>query len=187
MKIVLVGEAWGVREKSFAHPLVGPSGRELTLEMGRAGLAPFMKLRCRKCKAEVSFIGNFHCPTCNEYLAPSEFDLMRHWKELKLANHIAVTNVFNEQPPSNDLGYFFGTNRETPMAPWKASKKSPGTHLKVEFFFHIKRLWNEIYEYQPNLVICMGNAAVWALTNSPPKISEVRGYVDSSSIPWETI
>lgn len=180
MKIVLCGEAYGQREKTFNHALVGPSGRELTLEMGKAGLAPFMKIRCRKCKDLVSFIGNFHCPNCNEYLAPSEFNLMQHWKEMKALDHIAITNVFNEQPPNNDLGYFFGPDRETPMPPWKASKKSPGTHLKGEHYHHIERLYSEISSYKPNLVIAMGNAACWALLDQAPKISDMRGYIDWS-------
>lgn len=181
MKAVLVGEAWGPRENNYKHALVGPSGRELTIEMGRAGFAPFMKLRCRKCHELVDFIGSFHCHICNEYLAITELDLIRHWKVMKTIDHIHVTNVFNEQPPGNDLGFFFGTERETDiLPPWKASKKTPGTHLKLEHEHHIHRLYSEINSIRPNLIIAMGNAAVWALLDCSPKISDMRGYIDWS-------
>lgn len=181
MKIVLVGELWGPREVKYKHPLVGGSGRELTLEMGKANLVPFMTLHCRKCKNPVSFTGNFHCPNCNEYLPISEFDLMRHWKELKTNGLLAVTNVFNEYPPAGDIGYFFGPEKQTTiLPPWKASKKTPGTHLKAEFEHHILRLYAEIESYKPNLIIAMGNAACWALLNQSPKISDMRGYIDWS-------
>lgn len=132
---------------------------------------------------------------------------MRHWKHLHDTCGIAVTNVFNMQPPYvcfkcnsqdinlsgklvcnscgstnikvNDLGWFFGTEQETDMPRWKASKNSPGTFLKAEFLPHIHRLWHEIDTYNPNLVIAMGNAACWALLGQT-KISDLRGYIDWS-------
>ncbi len=181
MMIVLTGEAWGRREHDFKHALVGPSGRELTLEMGIAGLAPYMTILCRKCKRETEFIDS-RCQHCQEYCWPNEFTLMDHWKRLRQDYQIAVTNVFNEQPPDNDLGHFFDTVPETPMPSWKASKKSGGSHLKAAHFHHVQRLWREIADLKPNLVVAMGNAACWALLGQT-RITALRGTVSLSNKP----
>src|SRR5579864_1020236 len=110
MKTVLVAEAWGRFEAQFQHALVGPSGRELTLEIGIAGLAPYMTLRCRRCKQETRYTVP-RCEHCQEHVWPNEFDLIAHWKRLRNEHQIAVTNVFNTRPSadSNDLGHLFGT------------------------------------------------------------------------------
>lgn len=208
MRAVLVGEAWGRREKQFSHALVGPTGRELSLEMGIAGFAPYMDLHCRKCNSRTRFIDAF-CENCHEYVWPNEFDLIEHWKRLKTECGIAVTNVFNEKPPdlcvdcgsldvkpigqyrfvcnvcrsnhvrTNELGYFFGTESETPMSAWKASQHFGGSHLKSEYFHHVERLWRELGEYKPNLVVALGNCPCWAILDQT-KITSLRGTVSLS-------
>ncbi len=175
MKVVLVAEAWGRHESQFQHPLVGPSGRELTLQIAIGGLGPYMTLLCRKCKTQTRFISH-HCEHCKENIWPNEFDLIEHWKRLRSDYGIAVTNVFNMQPPDNDLGHFFGSEAETPMPSWKASKKTGGSHLKAEHFHHVKRLWRELADLKPNLVVAMGNASCWALLGET-KITTLRGTV----------
>lgn len=175
MKVVLVGEAWGRTEATMQHALVGPSGRELTLQLGISGLAPFMTILCRKCKRETPF-KSAHCEFCQEHIWPNEFTLIDHWKRLRQDHQIAVTNVFNTQPPGNDLGNFFGTEVETEMTGWKASKKTGGSHLLREHFHHIKRLWTELSDLKPNLIVAMGNAACWAILDQT-KITALRGTV----------
>lgn len=174
-RTVLVGEAWGRHEDKFKHPLVGPSGRELTLELGISKFAPYMQVLCRNCKRQTEFIDPF-CQHCRKHIWPSEFDLISHWKRLKQVYDIHVTNVFQVQPPNNDLGNFFGTEPQTEMPAWKASQKSGGSHLKDEYFFHVKRLWQEIVDLRPTLVVAMGNAACWA-TIKQTKITTLRGTV----------
>lgn len=184
IRAVLVGEAWGKNESRAQHPLVGFSGRELSLQLGHSGFAPYISMICRnpKCKETVDFIIP-RCPHCAQFLWPDEFVLIAHWKRLRLDFGIAVTNVFNVQPPGNDLGFFFGTEKETPMAPWRASQHTGGSHLKAQYFFHVKRLWREIDDYNPNLVVAMGNAALWALTNNTLRITEARGTITLTDIP----
>jgi uracil-DNA glycosylase len=174
-RTVLVGEAWGRREAQFQHPLVGPSGRELTLELGISGFAPYMQVLCRNCKQTTDFIDPY-CQYCRKHVWPTEFDLISHWTRLRRDCDIHVTNVFNVQPPNNDLGNFFGTDSETSMPAWKASQKSGGSHLKAEYFHHIKRLWNEVTDLKPTLVVALGNAACWA-TIFQTKITTLRGTV----------
>lgn len=173
MRAVIVGESWGKREATFQHALVGPSGRELTLEMGIAGFAPFMLLCCRKCKTETEFTGA-RCKTCDEFLWPNEFNLMDYWKRLKSNFGIHVTNVFNEQPPGNKIAHFFGRNSETPMPSYKTDN---GSHLKAEYLYHVMRLYSELDDLKPNLVIALGNTACWALLGQT-KITALRGTVN---------
>jgi uracil-DNA glycosylase len=174
-RTILVGEAWGRRESQFQHPVVGPSGRELSLELGISGFAPYMHVTCRSCKQVSDFIDPY-CQHCRKHIWPNEFDLIAHWKRLREQHDIHITNVFNTQPPNNDLGNFFGTEPETQMPSWKASMKSGGSHLKSEHFHHIKRLWTEILDLKPTLVVAMGNAACWA-TIFQTKITTLRGTV----------
>ena len=176
MRAVIVGEAWGRREAQFKHALVGPTGRELSLEMGIAGFAPFLTMRCRRCKHETEFT-NARCQHCSEFLWPTEFDLIPYWKKLREEYGIHVTNVFNEQPPSNNLGHFFGFEPTTPMPSWKANRTEGGSHLKQEHFHHVQRLWRELSELRPNLVVALGNAACWALLGQM-KITALRGTVN---------
>lgn len=208
MRAVVVGEAWGRREKQFSHPLVGPSGRELTLEMAIAKFAPYMDLKCNGCKKQTRFIDAF-CEHCKNYVWPNEFDLIAHWKRLRSDFGIAVTNVFNDKPPdlcvdcgsknirslgnyrwvcldcksnnirTNELGFYFGTEPETPMSSWKASKNFGGSHLRREYFHHVERLWREIDGFAPNLIIALGNCPCWAILDQT-RITALRGTVSRS-------
>ncbi len=207
MKIVMVGEARGRSEEEFKHPLVGASGRELSLELGISGLAPFITLKCRKCARFSNFL-EARCEFCFEYLWPNEFDLIDYWKILRLNHGIAVTNVFDMKPPdvcvdcksldirvsgrslvcrtcksrnvrANEIGYLFGTEQQTEMPSFKASREYGGSHLKVEYFPHLQRLWNELETLKPNLIIAMGNTACWAILGQT-KITALRGTVNWS-------
>lgn len=179
MRVALIGEAWGRSEAQFQHPLVGWSGRELTLQLGEARLAPFMNLKCRKC-GKTSRYRLSSCEFCKELIWPNEFDLVNHWKRLREDFGIWVGNVFNEQPKDNDLGHFFGDTPETPMprADWKVTKFLPGghSHVRKEYYHHIEKLYSDLDRLRPNLVVCMGNSACWALIGQT-KISQLRGTI----------
>lgn len=178
MKIVLVAEAWGKSEAQFQHPLVGASGRELTLQLGFSKIAPFVELRCRKCKKSIEFTGLGFCPHCKQYAWPSEFDLLDHWKKLRADFGIAVTNVFNCRPPDNNIQFFFSGEKQTDLPTFRIPK-IVGGHLKSEHLHHIKRLWKEIEDLNPNLIIALGNTPCWALLNQT-KITGLRGTVNWS-------
>lgn len=206
MKIVFVAEAWGKSENLFRHPLVGASGRELSLQIGLSGLGPFMDLTCRKCASVGPFTGEGFCPVCGEYRWPSEFDLISYWKTLRHDHSIAVTNVFNEQPPAqcatcgsynvllnarpscadcksreirtNDIGFFFGSDVETDLPRFILSKVIGG-HLKRVHLHHLERLYNELRDFAPNVVIALGNTPCWALLGQT-KISSLRGTTNWS-------
>lgn len=175
MKAVLVGEAFGTREEMFRHPFVGSSGRELVRMISQAGLAPPLELRCR-CGQVVPF-GN--CPHCGHGVWPSEMDMIAYWNRLR-ALGIAVTNAFQEHPPDNNYEAVFFTNAAEGVKDLPALKvKSRNLYLKPSAMHHIVRLWSELEDLRPNLVIALGNVASWAVLGRS-KISEIRGTVTMS-------
>lgn len=161
MKAVLVGEAWGEREERFHHALVGPSGKELARMLAQAGAAPPLPELARD----------------GTELYLNELDMIKHWEMLRRDCGIAVANVFDEHPPNNDIEWFFQRERNDTMPPLR-----PARYINPEHMHHIIRLWNEIRDLQPNLIVSMGNSACWA-TLGQVKISALRGTVQVSAIP----
>lgn len=179
MKVVLVCEAWGKSEAQFQHPLVGASGRELSLQLGISTLAPFMTILCRKCKRESQFIDPW-CEFCHEYLWPNEFNLIDHWKRLREVHKIHVTNVFNCRPDNNNVGLFFSKEKEVDdLPPCRIPKNINGSYIRRDQFHHVKRLWAELTDLKPNLVIAMGNVPSWALLGQT-NIMSIRGTINWS-------
>ena len=173
VKILFVAEAWGESEDKFQHPLVGASGREFAFMLSNVDLAPSVLMYCPKCRGDSYFP---ECSKCRTRLYPNELDMIRHWKLLRDKYGIAVTNVFQAHPPDNDLGYFFDNeSRDNWMPPVKLSKQ-PGRFLKHEYRHHLLRLWTEVADLQPNLVVCLGNSACWAILKQTA-ISQIRGTV----------
>jgi DNA polymerase-1 len=73
-----------------------------------------------------------------------------------------VTNVARERPPANKISFFFEDKKCT----------IPKPKLKE----WIQQLKTEIEFNKPNVVVALGNTALWALTGEK-KISEFRGYI----------
>jgi len=84
---------------------------------------------------------------------------------------VAYTNVFSIRPKNNDLAAFNVPKddwlRLAAPFPWAQKRKNiskdlwPNPEL-VEFF--LKRLISEIEQVKPNLILALGNTALWALT-----------------------
>lgn len=143
MKLVFVGESWGEHEAKFKHPLVWYTGRELAKMMAHIGLSP---------------------PLSVKY--PKETDMITHWQTLQNTHSIFVTNVFNEHPPYDKTETFFasvssGQELEVDLPSLRIGSKV--LKLKSPYRHHIERLWQELEEHKPNLVVSLGNYACWAL------------------------
>ena len=153
MRIMLVGEARGAHEEAHGHPFVGPSGRELARMGASVGLLP---------------------PLPDPH--PSERTMIRYWSMCRERN-IGVTNVFNAHPPNNRIEYFFVGKAE------RASIDLPmlrnGKYISPKHMHHIIRLWDEIATAKPNIVVALGNSALWA-TVQTSGISNARGAIDQS-------
>lgn len=182
LRTLLVGEAWGPRELAHKHALVGPTGIELSLMLSQTKFAPALRLWCRKCGKKVQYLKP-RCAICGTLLYPQDESMWKtvspqlidHWAVLHSEHSIGVSNVFNLHPPHNELGHFFGHEKQVPeLIRWKPSRKVGGSWVYAEHFPQIERLWSEIADHRPNVVVALGNAACWALLNQT-KISELRG------------
>jgi uracil-DNA glycosylase family 4 len=78
-----------------------------------------------------------------------------------------VTNVARERPPANKISFFFEDKKCT----------IPKPKLKE----WIQLLRTEIVFNRPNVIVALGNTALWALTGER-KISEFRGYIIPCSL-----
>lgn len=151
MKILLIGEAWGRVEDEYKHALVGASGLELARMLAESGIAPWPHHKYSTAK-----------------------QMIDHWTRLRKDHKIAVSNVFYARPPGNKIELFFGKEGNHDLPALKAGK-----YVLPEYMPHIIKLWAEIDELKPNLVVAMGNSAVWALLGRA-SISAVRGTVQWS-------
>jgi len=92
-----------------------------------------------------------------------------------------LSNVFNLHPPANDLSFLCGPkDRAIPGYPklLKGNDKSfshyTGDYVRQDFALELERLSDELIEVDPNVVIALGNTAMWALTGKTT-ISKLRG------------
>jgi len=89
-----------------------------------------------------------------------------------------LTNVFNLRPERNDVETLCvpKTESTTSLPPLKAGK-----YLREEYVPELTRLYTELREVQPNLILALGNTAAWALLSNSG-ISKIRGTVAPSHV-----
>jgi DNA polymerase len=98
-----------------------------------------------------------------------------------------ITNVFRRRPPDNDVKFFFQSRVAQKLHEKEGGEPSPypffTNHgwVKPEWQDEVNRLWFELKEAQPNIVLCMGATALWALTGQS-KIGSYRGAVMESTL-----
>lgn len=153
-RIAFVGEAWGEHEERFGTPLVWYSGLELAKMLGEVGLAPA-----------------FGKP--NGALEPA---LTAYWHR---TGHF-YTNVFAERPPGNNLDSWCVPRKEL-LNGYNHPPIKPGHYIRLEYLPHLERLYEELRSVRPNLIVCMGNIACWALLHKTA-ISTIRGSITWSDI-----
>src|SRR5271170_674457 len=71
-----------------------------------------------------------------------------------------LTNVFNHHPPGNDLDFFCGPKAEAihGYPPLIKSK-----YASRRWIGELNRLRDELVACDPNVIIALGNTALWAL------------------------
>jgi uracil-DNA glycosylase len=143
--ILFIGEAQGEDEAVFGASFVGSSGMELLRMMDTAGIIHFDN-------HDRHHVSSFYS-TRNPAHTNSIWE--RH------ADHIRRTNVFQQHPPGNDLNFFCG-GKSTAIAGYPALTGSK--YIRAEFEPELDRLCAEILALNPNLVVCLGNTPLWALS-----------------------
>ena len=153
--ILFVGEAWGDQEQKLGVGFVGPSGIELLRMLDIAGviaLTPADKERFSR-----------------YYSTGDSKAIDRIWANHQY--HIRRTNVFNQHPPGGALEYFCGTKAEGIPG---YSALLPSRYVRRSYSHELDRLGDEILDLDPNLIVCLGNSALWALTGKTG-IRKLRG------------
>jgi uracil-DNA glycosylase len=112
-----------------------------------------------------------------------EFTLMLSEAGLSRADCF-ITNCFAAQPPSNDATYFFH-EKQSGAAKWNGLQ--PTLWAQSE----LKRLYQQLQQIQPTIVIACGNYALWALTGeefvsfgSAPTEAVVKAIVPTGITSW---
>lgn len=158
--IVVVGEAQGKHEAQLGLGFVGPSGVELLRMMNEAGLIHLTSF-------DKDYIHRFYTEQKPELIAAV-------WD---MHPEVFRTNVFQHHPPRNDLLFFCGPKAESlPGYPPLAKSK----YVRNDWDGELDRLGEEIISRDPNLVIALGNTAIWALAGRTG-ITKLRGTTLMSS------
>lgn len=93
-----------------------------------------------------------------------------------------LTNVFMTRPPANNLEAWCVNKKEADRlwnelgnhGKYPFSGIKSGKYIKPCYLGELKRLHTELVEINPNIIIVLGNAPLWALTGDAG-ISKVRG------------
>lgn len=155
--LLFLGEAWGEPEARWESPFVGAAGQELSRMLSQAG---------------------FPCKFL-PYNFTSSVRMISYWKDFPFP----LLNVFNERPPENDVSFFYSKADRKSLYPLQA--KYPRridnsiVYLKPEYEHHLTTLHAELLALKPNVIVALGNTALWSL-GLPQTISSLRGNILSS-------
>lgn len=167
-KLMVVGEAWGKTEAELRRPLVGESGKEFFRMLGEA-------------IPEWSSLESYYEMSKLMGLEGGAWSKRR--ERFLEDTSILLTNVFALRPEANNLETLClpGTKKDLPAGyPDYPSLSQKRRYLHPEFFGEVERLYEEIRTVRPNLILTLGNTALWAL-NKTQNISSVRGAIGRSS------
>jgi hypothetical protein len=84
---------------------------------------------------------------------------------------IARTNVFLQHPPKSDPDWFCGP-KPSALPSYPVLLKS--RYVRAEFEHELDRLANVCLSHNPNIVVCLGNIALWSMAGKTG-IAKVRG------------
>ena len=158
--IVLCGEAMGENEARIGRGFVGASGIELLRMLNDAKVIELTS-------EDRSYISRFY-----DTGDPLLIDAI--WQ---MHPELYRTNVFQQHPPGNKLEWFCGPKNVAIKG--YPSMGKPG-YVREEFQHELDRLADELVNVDPNLIICFGNTALWALAGKTG-VSKLRGTTSYST------
>lgn len=158
--LLLLGEARGEHEARINSSFVGASGIELLRMLAEAGIIELTKIDGEY----ISKFFNTGDPVHTEMV----------WR---LHPEVYRANVFNLHPLGNDLATLCGPKAEGIVGFGPLVKSG---YLRAEFQPELERLADEILSIDPNLIVALGNTALWSLCNTTG-ISKIRGTTRLSS------
>ncbi len=147
VKIAFIGEAWGESEARFQSPFIGPAGIELSRMLANAGYpCEFLPY-------------NFNSP----------IRMLRYWEKFPYP----LLSVFNARPPENEVEFFYSKDKTPLFLPRRFDSLM---WVKPEYESHVTQLHTTLKALKPNVIVALGNTALWAL-GLPSTISKLRGNV----------
>lgn len=109
-------------------------------------------------------------------------ELNRMLKEAGIdRSHCFATNVFAFRPTANNMDMLCLSKKEVGGKEYVHPAIKIGKYIEPRFFPEIERLRSELQVVQPNLIICLGAIATWAVLNTP-KIGSIRGTISEASL-----
>lgn len=150
-KLVLIGDCWGEQEARLQSPFVGSAGAELARMLHGAGYP-------------CAFV---------PYTFNSSIRMVNYWSKFPFP----LLNVFNSHPPENNIEFFYARETSSSFPPRRFDNRIH--YVKPEYEFHVKQLHETLKELSPNIIVALGNTALWAL-GLPATISKLRGNVVES-------
>lgn len=150
-KIAFIGEAWGEQEARLQSPFVGAAGQELARMLHGAGYS-------------CAFV---------PYNFNSSVRMLNYWGKFPFP----LLNVFNERPPENNVEFFYTREPSSNFNPRRFDNRIH--YLKPEYESHVITLHETLLTLEPNVIVALGNTALWAL-GLPATISKLRGNVVES-------
>lgn len=158
--VFLIGEAMGQNEAKINRGFVGASGAELLRMLGDAGV--------------IHFTSEDHSYMKRYYTSGDPWMLDAIWQ---LHPEVYRTNVFQIHPPGNDLAFFCGPKKEG-IYGYPSLVKSG--YVQARYVYELERLGDEILAADPNLIVCLGNCALWAL-GGRTGVTKLRGTTGVST------
>ena len=159
-KIMILGEAQGRQEEQINSCFVGASGIELLRMLHDANV---IQLTAED-RQYINKYYDLNDPNMIEAVWQMHPDIYR-------------TNVFMLHPPNNDLDWFCGPKSEA-IAGYPQLSKS--RFVRDEFTSELSRLEDELMCEDPNVILALGNTALWALCGTTG-ITKVRGTTTLST------
>ena len=151
----------GENEVRLGAGFVGPSGAALLQMLNETSIIEFTS-------ADHNYLRRWYSEAKPELL-----DAI--WN---LHPEVHRSNVFQRHPPRNNLEAFCGPKpKGIPGYPALIKAK----YVRREFAPELERLADELITLDPNLVICLGNTALWALAGKTG-VSKLRGTTLTSTL-----
>ena len=160
-KVLAIGEAFGEAELASGLPFAGTSGKELFFMLGEAWPDIWPEGHANIKHTALRDMANH----TNYWLSMREEWLSRA--------SVLFTNVLNLHPPGNKLEIFC-TDKAHVGPNYALPAISRAAYLRPEYLPEVERLFAEIREVRPNLVLALGNTACWALLRLT-NIGSIRG------------
>lgn len=158
--ILLVGEARSENEAKINKSFVGASGAELLKMLDDAHA--------------LTLSATDHDYIRKYYRTQDPWCLDAVWE---MHPEVIRTNVFQQHPPANRLEHFCGPKAEG-ISYFPMLVKSG--YVRKEYQYELDRLGEEILAHDPNLIVCLGNSALWAL-GGRTGITKLRGTTTTST------